>query len=104
MPKNMTGTVGHLFSRATNLASTLKISRKQFSHIYISLQYVIHITIGFLLIFDEGNLKIHEIREICSPQKMALDICHILNYLKIQTCSHALPSNCFFFLKQVVQP
>ena len=51
----MTGTVGHLFSRATNLASTLKNSRKQFSQIYISLQSVIHITIGFLHIFDEKN-------------------------------------------------
>ena len=51
----MTGTVGHLFLRATNLASRLKNLRKQLqlSRIYISLQSVIHITIGFLLIFNE---------------------------------------------------
>ena len=70
---NISTTVGQLYFEGYKFCECTK--RKYFheSTLVSSLQFAIHVTIEFLLIFGETNFvevpKIHEICEICSPQK-----------------------------------
>ena len=67
------------FPRATNFTNGLKRKLEEtiFTNLHwylASLQSAIRVTIKFLLIFGETIFvevpKIHEIREVCSPQKV----------------------------------